>query len=30
MLFEDGYQAFSKVHNLKSIVGIVFINELGM
>ena len=29
-LFQDGYQAFSKVGNLKSIVGVVFINEMGM
>ena len=29
-LFQDGYHAFSKVANLKSIVGVVFINEMGM
>ena len=29
-LFHDGYQAFMKVANLKSIAGVVFINELGM
>jgi hypothetical protein len=26
MLFEDGYNSFSKVGNLKNVVGIVFIN----
>ncbi len=30
MLFEDGYRAFSKVGNLKNVVGVVFLNELGM
>ena len=29
-IFEDGFYAFSKVPNLKSIVGVVFVNELGM
>jgi hypothetical protein len=29
-LFEDGYKAFMKVPDLKSIVGVVFINELGV
>jgi hypothetical protein len=30
MLFEDGFTAFSKVSNLKHVVGVVFINEFGM
>lgn len=30
MLFEDGYHAFSKVANLKHVVGVVFINQHGM
>ena len=29
-LFQDGFHAFSKVANLKSMVGVVFINDLGM
>ena len=30
MLFEDGYTAFMKVSNLKNMVGVYFINELGI
>lgn len=30
MLFEDGYNAFSKIPNLKSMVGVSFINEFGI
>ena len=29
-LFQDGFSAFSKVTDLKQIVGVVFISELGM
>jgi hypothetical protein len=30
MLFEDGYQAFSKITDLKNLVGVKFVNELGI
>ena len=29
-MFQDGFSAFSKVTDLKQIVGVVFISELGM
>lgn len=30
MIFEDGFNAFSKLNNIKNVVGVIFISELGV